>query len=483
MKNQVSSISSEHPILVSLGFISATPVQREAIPVLSAGRSVCVLAPTGSGKTLAFLIPLMERLDLTLRETQLLILAPTRELGAQIAQVALHVSEQLASETRRHIQVRTAFGGQKSEHQKTELLKKPEVVVATPGRAGELISQGILSLGFLKALVLDEADVMLGLGFESQIQSICEHLPRQVQAALFSATESDAQTRLKNRLVHRGVRIDLRRPESDAQSESLMAPVPQITHQYVSLSAHVDKCEILARLLRQIETEIDSGIVFCETRQSVQTVLTHLQACGISAAGLSGELGQIERSSTLRRFKSGSVRFLVATNIAARGIDVSELSVVVHAEIPSTAQDYLHRSGRTGRAGHSGRTISLCTPRSLTFLQGLLQDSGIQLNELKLDLVKADSFQPAQSYVRIHINRGKSSKVRPGDILGALTQQSGLARGDVGGIFIFDHFSHVEISCQKSSETLRLLQGKRIKNLPIKATLAEALAPVRKRSF
>lgn len=475
-------ITDLHPILRALGFQSVTSIQREVMPVLADGRSVFALAPTGSGKTLAFLIPLMSRLDLDLIGTQLLVVAPTRELGLQIAQVATQVAAQLASAGQRMFQVRGLFGGQKSDHQKVEILKKPDVVLATPGRANELLRQGVLDISHLKAIVLDEADLMLGMGFESQIKAICDYLPKQVQAALFSATDSQDQTRLHNRLVHRGLRIDVRQGGDSGFRESGSLP-SQISHQFVTVRQAAEKPLALVNLLKQISGETETGIIFCQTRESVQHVYTQLSDCGISAVNLSGELGQIERSTMLRRFKSGGVKYLVATNIAARGIDISDLSVVVHYEIPSSQQEYLHRSGRSGRAGRSGRTISLCTPNAQGFLKEMLQGTEIQLQELHLTAVDGEDSGEAANYVKIHINRGKANKIRPGDVLGALTQQCGLVRADVGGIFIFDHFLHVEISAHKASETLKRLSGQRMKNLAVKATLAEVLAPARSRTF
>ena len=482
MTENPSEIRVLQSILQGQGFQTPTQIQHEAMPALAEGRSVFALAPTGSGKTLAFLVPLMMRIDSSICETQLLVVTPTRELGLQIAQVAGQLATVVSPEGERHMQVRTAFGGQKCDKQKVEILKKPEVVVATPGRVNELLRQGVLNLSSLKAIVLDEADLMLGMGFESQIKTICDHLPKQVQAALFSATDSEEQTRLQNRLVHRGVRIDVR-PHSDSghgQGHSLPA---HISHECVVVSQGQEKVQALVGLLRQISAETETGIVFCQTRESVQNVVSQLSSCGLSAVALSGDLGQIERTTMLRRFKSGGVKYMVATNIAARGLDVSDLSVVVHFEIPSTQQEYLHRSGRSGRAGKSGRTISLCTPKAQAFLKELLQGTDVQLKELVVDSTQNLDTQANSSFVKIHLNRGKSSKIRPGDVLGALTQKCGLARNDVGGIFIFDHFSHVEVVSNKSNATLRQLSGQRMKNLPVRATLAENLAPARSRSF
>lgn len=477
-----SNESQLHSVLTEMGFTESTPIQSAAIPVLSAGHSVLALSPTGSGKTLAFLIPLMERLDAEVCATQLLILAPTRELGSQIAQVATRVATLLPHTGERSIQIRTVFGGQKAETQKSEILKKPAVVVATPGRALELIEQEVLKTSDLRAIVLDEADVMVGMGFESQVKAICDHLPSKIQAALFSATESEGQSRLQNRLVHRGQRIDVR-ASFQTPPNSVDAAPAIVRHEKIILKGGQDRLSALGDLLRQIATPELSGIIFCQTRESVQRVTEFLQESGISAAGLSGELGQIERSTMMRRFKSGGVQFLVATNLASRGIDVCDLSVVINYELPSTEQEYLHRSGRSGRAGKSGWTLSLCTPQSANFLQDILNGTEIKLTSFELNSVDAAAQVTARNFVKIHVNRGKSSKLRPGDFLGALTKDIGLTREDVGGIFIFDHFTHIEVSQSLARTVMTKLMGRKIKNLPVKATEAQVLTAPRGRGF
>ncbi|MEN9811098.1 MAG: hypothetical protein RLZZ488_2665 [Pseudomonadota bacterium] len=474
--------SQIHSVLTEMGFTESTPIQSAAIPVLSAGHSVLALSPTGSGKTLAFLIPLMERLDAEVCETQLLILAPTRELGSQIAQVATKVATILPQTGERSIQIRTVFGGQKAETQKAEILKNPAVVVATPGRALELIEQDVLKTSGLRSIVLDEADVMVGMGFEAQVKSICDHLPNKIQAALFSATESEGQSRLQNRLVHRGQRIDVR-PVAQGPLKSLESATAIVKHEKIILKGGQDRLSALGDLLRQIGHPELSGIIFCQTRETVQRVTEFLQEAGISAVGLSGELGQIERSTMMRRFKSGGVQYLVATNLASRGIDVCDLSVVINYELPSTQQEYLHRSGRSGRAGKSGWTLNLCTPQSANFLQDILNGTDIKLTTFELNSVDAAAQSAARSFVKIHVNRGKSSKLRPGDFLGALTKDIGLTREDVGGIFIFDHFTHIEVSQNLARSVMTKLMGRKIKNLPVKATEAQVLAAPRGRGF
>ncbi len=483
MTNQISVETQLHSVLSSLGFKQPTEVQRQAIPVLAQGESVLALAPTGSGKTLSFLIPLMEKLDPSTDETQLLVLAPTRELGHQIAQVAHQVAACLTNPEQKQLQIRSVFGGQKAESQKTELLKNPAVVVATPGRALELIEKDVLKIAKLRAIVLDEADVMVGMGFEAQVKAICDFLPTRIQAALFSATESEGQSRLQNRLVHRGKRIDVRQNQMTVEGDEDASKMQTVLHQTVVVSGRNDRLSALSNVLRSISNSVQTGIVFCQTRESVQQVSEFLNTVGFSAAGLSGELGQIERATIMRRFKAGGVKYLVATNLASRGIDVCDLSVVVNFELPSTQQEYLHRSGRSGRAGKNGWTISLCTPQSKDFLHDVLQGTGIKLQSLQVAADDVAPTEPVQQFKKIHVNRGKSSKLRAGDFLGALTQGLGLGRDHVGGIFIFDHFTHIEIAQSQESKVLSQLSGCKIKNMLVKVTKAQELTAPRGRHF
>lgn len=471
-----STTPSEFDLLQTLGHAKPTAIQENAIPVLARGESLFALAPTGSGKTLAFLLPLMKRLQSGLFRTQLLVVAPTRELGAQIAQVAELVSKSLKPPLGRPLLVRTALGGQKADTQKDEILRRPAVVVATPGRALEFLEREILDISSLRAFVLDEADLMIGMGFERQVRRICDFLPPKVQVALFSATEAGLQTSLQNRLAHRATRIDVRERSEEAARTSEAGAAK--LHQLVQVSEDQDRSAQLIRLIGHIAPQVATGIVFCQTRESTQAVARALRENGISAEALSGELGQIERATILRRFKAGGLQYLVATNLAARGIDVKELSVVINCDCPSTFEEYVHRAGRSGRAGNPGWTITLCTEKSHAFIKEILSKNGIEATELSA-LSSAETFRleqaqpqmPAREFERIHLNRGKSSKIRPGDILGALVKDLGIASSDVGSIFIFDHFTHVEVSRHLAQDVIA--RTKRIKTLTVRATIAE----------
>jgi ATP-independent RNA helicase DbpA len=456
-------------LLAALGFTHPTPVQLAAIPALAAGETVHALAPTGSGKTLAFLIPLMLRIDAEPARTRLLILAPTRELGAQIARVAEGVAERLRAHDGRSLRVRTAFGGQRADTQKLELQKNPHIVVATPGRALDCLRTEALDLHGLDAVVLDEADLMLSMGFGGQMESLFRKLPSGLQTALFSATESALPGALENRLLRDARNIDVREETPKER-----------THELLRVANAGERHRRLAEALHAIEGDVPFGLIFCQTREGVHALTAYFKSQGLSAEALSGELGQIQRDSILRRFKAGALRWLVATNIAARGIDVSALPLVVNFDLPSTLAEYVHRAGRTGRAGRSARVLNVCPPGSETFLRALVKDEGITLRQLpKIATTLVEEAQtpstpsaPPVSFRTLHLNRGKSDKVRAGDVVGALTQQVGLAKEDIGGIFIFDHFTHVEVSTKQVSAVLSTLPKSRVKNLTVKVSEA-----------
>ena len=474
MTTSLLSGSLEATLLLKMGFETLTDIQNEAIPLLAEGNSVLALAPTGSGKTLAFLVPLMLKIRPNVLKTQLLILAPTRELGLQIAQVAERVAQNMSGLVQGSLLVRTAFGGTKVENQKTELSKNPHVVVATPGRALDLAERDLLDLNSVNAIVLDEADLMLGMGFAAEMTSICSFLPKNVQAALFTATEATLPGELEARLLMGAARVDVcGQNSSDFEPGTELAPA---VHEFLQVANHGEKRSKLVSFLQEVSERVTSGIIFCQTREAVRTLSEFLRDKGFSAEELSGDLGQIQRSTILRRFKAGGVKYLVATNIAARGIDVKDLSLVVHFDLPSTTEEYVHRSGRSGRAGKQGWTVSLCPTASKEFLFALVKDLDMALKPFLLgtsDRPSAAAEPLLKKQMRkLHFNRGKSHKLRPGDIVGTLTQGMGLSKEDVGSIFIFDHFTHVEVNEDLVRSVIVGLEKTKIKNMTVKATEA-----------
>lgn len=475
-------------LIKSLGFEKLTEIQEAAIPTIASGKSVFALAPTGSGKTFAYLVPLMMRAEPLRQNVQILILAPTRELGAQIAQCAGRVSNCLLAAADKTILVRTAFGGQKIDSQITEITKNPQILVATPGRALDLVQRGVLNLEHVRALVIDEADHMLSLGFEGQMQEICSYIGDKVQTAFISATESTLATDLFEKLIAKAMRIDVRglnaldenafdqsvvRDSSNGVNGSRSAAIPLVTHHYAVAEGSEGKANALIAYLKERHDEINTGILFCQTREGARVVSALLSNAGISSESLSGELGQVERTSILRRFKAGGFRFMVATNIAARGIDVDQVSVVINYDLPSVPEEYIHRVGRSGRAGNRGMVLSLCTPGTEGFFLDICSQVGCLVQKIVIqNSVTQASPSKKSALIKIHLNRGKSSKLRPGDIVGALIRECGFGSEEIGNIFIFDHFSHVELSMDKGKKLISA-PNLRIKNMLIKASKAD----------
>ena len=456
-----------------------TKIQSLCIEPLYNNKSVFGLAPTGSGKTLAFILPLLLKIDCLNREHQTLILVPTRELGNQIASVANKVSNAIFTIDKKNILIRTAFGGTPIASQVEELSKKPHVIIATPGRVLDLLQREALSFSNLKNLILDEADIMVGMGFSDQVEAICNHLPVDLQVGLFSATKNEKVTLLEKLLLKNAKYITAKidNEENDASENDLQPPT--ISHFYI-LTSKEGKFKNLKNLLKNVENkEINKGIIFCHTRETSHQLAESLKNEGFEAEALTGELGQVHRNSIMRNFKTGNLKFLVATNIASRGIDISKLPLVIHYDIPYTNEEYIHRSGRTGRAGNSGSSITICEEKNLNYYLNMMQEIGLATKKYSYENIinlentdlAVEKSRKKISFVKMYINKGKQDKMRPGDILGALIKELSFTKEDIGNIFIFDNFTHVEVNEDKK-ELLKNSKFK-IKNLQVKISEAK----------
>ncbi len=337
--------------LDALGYEEPTPIQIEAIPVLLEGRDVIGRAATGTGKTAAFALPLVEKVEPDVRGVQGLVLAPTRELAVQVAE-AVHKYG-----ARRGISVLAVYGGQAIDRQFRELRRGVNVVVGTPGRILDHIRRGTLQLGAVRYLVLDEADEMLDMGFIEDIDAILEETPAERQTALFSATFPPRIAELSQRHMRDPARITVRAPELETP----------LVRQVAYTVARPYKLEALGRIL-DVEAPT-SAIIFCRTRNEVDELTEALTVRGYHPEALHGGLNQAQRDRVMKRFRDGSADLLIATDVAARGLDVEHVSHVVNYDIPQTPEVYVHRIGRTGRAGREGTAVTLVQPRE----QGLLR--------------------------------------------------------------------------------------------------------------
>jgi len=350
-----------------LGFDQASPIQAEAIPVLMSGRDVVGQSQTGSGKTAAFAAPAIEKTDPHLRSVQVLILCPTRELAMQVSEefhkLALF---------KRGIHALPIYGGQSYERQFAGLRQGAQIVIGTPGRVMDHMRRGTLRLDHVKMAILDEADVMLDMGFRDDIEVILKAVPAERQTVFFSATMPRAIQELIQRYS--------RNPQT-VRIEQKELTVPTVEQVYYEVDRRF-KVELLTRLIDLLDLRL--GIVFCNTKRMVDDLVDHLNAQGYSADRLHGDMSQAMRDRVMNKFRKAELEFLVATDVAARGIDVENVQVVFNYDLPYDAEDYLHRIGRTGRAGRSGRAISFVSGREL-----------FQINHI-------------ERFIKVKIRRGKA---------------------------------------------------------------------------
>ena len=332
-----------------MGYETPTPIQQEAIPPMLAGRDVIGQAQTGTGKTAAFGIPLVEKIDPSLRRVQALVLCPTRELAMQTAGELMKLGRRRAG-----LMVVPVYGGQPIERQLRALQNGAQVVVGTPGRVMDHMKRGTLNFDALKLAVLDEADEMLDMGFRDDIETILSATSEARQTALFSATMPRPILALASRYLNDPVQVKIEKRE---------LTVEKIEQCYISVRSF-HKNELLSRLLTL--EDIKLALVFCNTKQGVESVVTELQHRGFSAAGLHGDMRQIERDAIMARYRNGLINVLVATDVAARGLDIDNIEAVFNYDIPLDVEYYVHRIGRTGRAGKEGRAYTFVVGREVS---------------------------------------------------------------------------------------------------------------------
>lgn len=358
------------PILQAIrdqGYEMPTPIQTACIPELLSGRDLLGQAQTGTGKTAAFALPLLSRLDLALSDPQVLILTPTRELALQVAEACQTYSRHLKG-----FHVLPVYGGQRMDLQLRQLKRGAQVVVGTPGRIIDHLKRGTLKLDNIRSLVLDEADEMLKMGFIEEIEWIFEQAPEQRQVALFSATMPAAIRKVTKKYLRQPVEIKI-----ESKSETVSA-IDQV--HYIVTRQH--KMDALTRIL-EVET-FDGMIVFVRTKLATVEVADKLAAHGFAAEALNGDMNQSMRERTVERLKGGSLDIVVATDVAARGLDVERISHVVNYDIPNDPESYVHRIGRTGRAGRKGRALLFVQPRERRLLKAIEQTIRQQIPAMAL---------------------------------------------------------------------------------------------------
>ncbi|ATA23126.1 ATP-dependent RNA helicase DbpA [Brenneria goodwinii] len=440
--------------LDELGYTAMTPVQAATLPAILGGADVRAKAKTGSGKTAAFGIGLLNHIVVGEFTTQALVLCPTRELADQVSKEL----RRLARFTQ-NIKILTLCGGQPLGHQIDSLVHAPHIVVGTPGRIQDHLRRQSLSLDALKVLVLDEADRMLDMGFSEAIDDVIGYTPSQRQTLLFSATYPTEIEKISARVQRQPLNVEV--SDNDDQ--------PVIEQRFYETSKE-QRLPLLISLLSHHQPA--SCVVFCNTKRDCQSVFDELDARGISVLALHGDLEQRDRDQVLVRFANHSCRVLVATDVAARGLDIKDLELVVNFELAFDPEVHVHRIGRTGRAGMEGLAVSLCTPQEMSRAHLLEDYLGMRINWASaagLGRSEVASLEPEM--MTLCIDGGRKAKIRPGDILGALTGEAGLTAAEVGKIDMFPVHAYVAIRKASAKRALKQLQQGKIKGKNCKVRL------------
>ncbi|MCL1499468.1 ATP-dependent RNA helicase DbpA [Xanthomonas nasturtii] len=435
------------PGIDALGYTVLTPIQAQSLPPILQGLDVIAQAPTGSGKTAAFGLGLLQKLDPALTRAQAMVLCPTRELADQVGKQLRKLATGIPN-----MKLVVLTGGMPLGPQLASLeAHDPQVVVGTPGRIQELARKRALHLGGVRTLVLDEADRMLDMGFEEPIREIASRCDKHRQSLLFSATFPDIIRTLAREILKDPVEITVEGADN----------APEIDQQFFEVDPTYRQKAVAGLLLR---FNPESSVVFCNTRKEVDEVAGSLQEFGFSALALHGDMEQRDRDEVLVRFVNRSCNVLVASDVAARGLDVEDLSAVVNYELPTDTETYRHRIGRTARAGKRGLALSLVASRETGRAQALEAEQGQPLKWSRAPLATARPAQlPQAAMTTLRIDGGKTDKLRAGDILGALTGEAGLSGAAIGKIAIYPTRSYVAIANAQVAKALAHLHAGKIK--------------------
>ena len=449
-----------------LKYNEPTQVQKEVIPLLLDKKDVLVKSQTGSGKTASFGIPLCQRLKWEERAPQALVLTPTRELATQIKDEIFNIGRY------KRIKVEAVFGKSSYQSQVKNLKQRTHIVVATPGRLMDHIERGTIDLSKIRTVVIDEADEMLAMGFVEQVESVLRALPNKKTTALFSATMSKEIMNLAQQLLKKPHFVEI---------QATATTKPKITQEFIYVEDD-DKQAVMKDLF--VVKNPNSSIIFCNTKIMVDRLTDSLKQLGIRVEKLHGGMEQRDRSQTIQDFKRGYFSHLVATDVAARGIDVADIELVVNYDIPEKTESYIHRIGRTARFENTGTTLSIVNPGDRKQFNLILDSQKRLIEELKRPSkaavqISKDEFRQKISQrvvlkeekghqfkdeiLKIHINAGKKTKMRPGDVVGAICNIEGVTGDDIGVIDLMDISTFVEILNGKGETVFRALQQMPIK--------------------
>ncbi|MBP2239857.1 superfamily II DNA/RNA helicase [Cytobacillus eiseniae] len=458
-----------------LKYDKPTEVQREVIPRAMENQDLVVKSQTGSGKTAAFGIPICEMIQWEERLPQALILTPTRELAAQVREDITNIGRF------KRIKTTAVFGKEPFAKQKDELKQKTHVVVGTPGRVMDHIERGTLVLDQIKYLIIDEADEMLNMGFINEVEAIIEEMPEQRVTMVFSATMPANVEKLCHQYMNNPVPIEI---------ASTGVTTNSIEHRVIELKEE-EKMSML-KDMTVIENP-DSCIIFCRTKEHVDQVYAELEAASYTCERLHGGLEQEDRFAVMNGFKMGNFRYLIATDVAARGIDIDNISLVINYDIPMEKESYVHRTGRTGRAGNKGKALTFVTPYEDKYLRAIERYIGFEISKIEAPTQqevagKREDFNEKiggrrvvrnnktarinKEIMKLHFNGGKKKKIRAVDFVGTIANIPGVTADDIGIITIQDHLSYVDILNGKGSLVLEAMEKTTIKGKKLKVSIA-----------
>jgi len=437
--------------LQQLGYMTMTPIQAASLPITLAGHDLIAQAKTGSGKTAAFALALLTKLNPRRFAVQAMVLCPTRELADQVTQEIRRLARSADN-----IKILTLCGGSTMRPQIASLEHGAHIVVGTPGRIMDHMERGTLNLEALNTLVLDEADRMLDMGFYEDIAFVAKRCPAQRQTLLFSATYPEGIARLARQFMRNPQEVKL----AEQHEES------KIRQRFYKVE-NAQRLQAVASLLGHYRPV--STLAFCNTKQQCRSLLEVLHAHGIKALTLNGDMEQRERDQVLIQFANRSCSVLVATDVAARGLDIEKLEAVINVDVTPDPEIHIHRIGRTGRADQNGWALSLCAPTDRNRIITIAQMMHIEPEWHELDELQNDDPSPlVPPMVTLQILGGRKEKIRAGDVLGALTGDAGYTREQVGKISVTEFSTYVAVARDIAREAVRKLSAGRVKGKTVK---------------
>ncbi|MBT2722879.1 DEAD/DEAH box helicase [Bacillus sp. ISL-46] len=461
--------------LAILKYDTPTEVQREVIPLALNNQDLVVKSQTGSGKTASFAIPICDMMEWEERKPQALILTPTRELAVQVREDVTNIGRF------KRIKAMAVYGKEPFSKQKEELQQKTHVVVGTPGRVMDHIDRETLILDEIKYLIIDEADEMLNMGFIDDVEAIIKELPSDRVTMVFSATLPKDVENLCHKYMNNPVNVEI---------ASTGVTTDTIEHLLIE-GKEEDKLSLLKDVT--VVENPDSCLIFCRTKEHVDTVYSELESSNYSCEQLHGGLEQQDRFAVMDGFKMGNFRYLIATDVAARGIDIDNVTLVINYDVPMEKESYVHRTGRTGRAGNEGKAITFATPYEGKFVRAIERYIGFEIPKMEApkpaEVARAkEAFEEKisgrrvvrnnktarinQGITKLHFNGGKKKKMRAVDFVGTIAKIPGVTADDIGIITIQDQMTYVDILNGKGSLVLQAMENATIKGKKLKVSKA-----------